>query len=256
MTALMAIFSTVARPKFGGTYATRSAPERPAPAIMAATRSRVGGTTGSPSVTPRSKSASNGSTAGSLTATSGLAHAEVGVVAFGHGLGVVGIREDGDPGRLGRVGLLEELLVVLEDVHALFRPRGLGLGAAPHDENLGEPAARGEARAHRHHRAPDVLEGLHRPRRVREHGIHGHGAVVGPGLALVRALGKRDGPPRPREPGVLLGVPLVLLGRLDADALGQRMEEPQAVHLLDRVDLASSVLAGLPVGRELADLAL
>src|SRR5262245_34277678 len=175
MTALMAIFSTVPRPKFGGTYATRSAPGRPEPVIMAATRSRVGGTTGSPSVTPRSKSASNGSVAGSLTAASGLAHAEVRVVALGHGLRVVGIGEHGDPGSLGCVSLLEELLVVLEDVHALLRPRSLRPGAAPHDEHLGQPAAGGETRAHRHHRAPDVLERLHRPGRVREDSIHGHG---------------------------------------------------------------------------------
>ena len=53
ITALTAIFSTVARPKLGGTRATSSSAARPAAATAAATRSRVGGTTGSPSVTPR-----------------------------------------------------------------------------------------------------------------------------------------------------------------------------------------------------------
>ena len=49
----MAIFSTVARPKFGGTSAISSSAARPLASIARATRSRVGGTTGKPSVTPR-----------------------------------------------------------------------------------------------------------------------------------------------------------------------------------------------------------
>jgi hypothetical protein len=53
ITAFTAIFSTVARPKFGGTSATSASPGRRAAATAAATRSRVGGTTGKPSVTPR-----------------------------------------------------------------------------------------------------------------------------------------------------------------------------------------------------------
>src|SRR6266851_3533651 len=94
MTALIAIFSTVARPKLGGTSATRSAASRPDPPIMAVTRSRVGGMTGRPSVTPRSKSVSKGSRSGSVTgARSGLADAEVGVVALGDRLGIVGVRQ-------------------------------------------------------------------------------------------------------------------------------------------------------------------
>lgn len=61
MTALIAIFCTVARPKCGGTSATTSSGPRPAAATATATRAGVGGTTGSPSVTPRAKSASMGS---------------------------------------------------------------------------------------------------------------------------------------------------------------------------------------------------
>src|SRR5258705_3068612 len=96
MTALTAIFSTVARPKFGGTSAICSPPSRPEPATMAATPPPVGGTTGKPSVTPRSKRVSKGSGSGPLTSdASGLADAEVGVVALGGRLGVVGIRQDG-----------------------------------------------------------------------------------------------------------------------------------------------------------------
>ena len=53
ITALIAIFSTVARPKLGGTSATSASAARPLAATAAATRSRVGGTTGRPSVTPR-----------------------------------------------------------------------------------------------------------------------------------------------------------------------------------------------------------
>src|SRR5215813_7481113 len=138
MTALTAIFSTVPRPKLGGTKAMRSLASRPEPATMAATRSRVGGITGRPSVTPRSKSASKGSTAASLTIASGLADPEVTVVALGHRLGVVGIRQHGHPRRLRDIGLVEELPVVLEDVDPLLcpracppcrsSPRGLGSG--------------------------------------------------------------------------------------------------------------------------------
>ena len=53
ITALIAIFSTVARPKLGGTRATSASPGRPLAATAASTRARVGGTTGRPSVTPR-----------------------------------------------------------------------------------------------------------------------------------------------------------------------------------------------------------
>src|SRR5215470_15881419 len=61
ITALTAMRSTVARPSAGATSAINSSRERPAPAMAASTRSRVGGTTGSPSVTPRANSSSNGS---------------------------------------------------------------------------------------------------------------------------------------------------------------------------------------------------
>src|SRR3990172_2189929 len=53
ITAFTATFSTVARPHWGGTSAPSSPPSRPDAATARATRSRVGGTTGSPSVTPR-----------------------------------------------------------------------------------------------------------------------------------------------------------------------------------------------------------
>src|SRR5215467_4822688 len=61
ITALTAMRSTVARPSAAPTSAINSSRERPAPAMAASTRSRVGGTTGSPSVTPRANSSSNGS---------------------------------------------------------------------------------------------------------------------------------------------------------------------------------------------------
>src|SRR2546429_2314499 len=53
ITALTATFSTVARPWLGGTSPTSSSGPRPDAAIARATRARVGGTTGRPSVTPR-----------------------------------------------------------------------------------------------------------------------------------------------------------------------------------------------------------
>jgi hypothetical protein len=53
ITALIAIFSTVARPSRGATWPTSSAPSRPLARTAACTRASVGGTTGSPSVTPR-----------------------------------------------------------------------------------------------------------------------------------------------------------------------------------------------------------
>src|SRR5215472_8336624 len=54
MTAFTASFSTVARPKLGGTSATSASRERKVACSMRSTRSRVGGTTGRPSVRPRS----------------------------------------------------------------------------------------------------------------------------------------------------------------------------------------------------------
>jgi hypothetical protein len=53
ITALMAIFSTVARPSRGATRAMSSSRARPLAATAAATRAAVAGTTGRPSVTPR-----------------------------------------------------------------------------------------------------------------------------------------------------------------------------------------------------------
>src|SRR5229473_142743 len=220
----MAIFSTVARPKLGGTSAISSPGWRPEPATMVSTRSRVGGTTGRPSVTPRSKSASKGSGPGVVTAQSGLAQPEVRVVALSGRPRIVGVREDCDARGLGDLGVVEVFLVVLEDIDALLRPLALPLRPAPDDPSLGQPRARGQTRARGHHGAPDVLEGLHREGRVREDGVHGYGAVIGLRLALVRSGGEFEGTPRPRENRIRLGVPLVLLGRLNADALGQRAQ--------------------------------
>ena len=53
ITALMAIFSTVAIPRRGSTSAITSSGARPDAVTMASTRSGVGGTTGSPSPQPR-----------------------------------------------------------------------------------------------------------------------------------------------------------------------------------------------------------
>ena len=53
MTALIATFSTVARPSFGATRATSSSRGRPLASTAAATRAAVGATTGRPSVTLR-----------------------------------------------------------------------------------------------------------------------------------------------------------------------------------------------------------
>ena len=55
---LMATFSTVHSDRFGGTSATSSSELRVVPSNMAVTRNSVGGTTGSPSVHPRSNIAS------------------------------------------------------------------------------------------------------------------------------------------------------------------------------------------------------
>src|ERR1700688_4126931 len=54
ITALTAIFSTVTGARFGGTVATTSRGSRRVPVSIHITRSGVGGTTGSPSVNPRS----------------------------------------------------------------------------------------------------------------------------------------------------------------------------------------------------------
>ena len=61
MTALTAIFSTVAGARLGGTWATTSPGCRDVPASIRATRSSVGGTTGRPSVSPCWSRNSNGS---------------------------------------------------------------------------------------------------------------------------------------------------------------------------------------------------
>src|SRR5262249_3256660 len=122
ITALMAIFSTVARPKLGGTKAISSVASRPEPATMASTRSRVGGTTGRPSVTPRSKGVWKGSGVGVVTSRSRFAQPEIRVVALRARLGVVGVGQDRDARGLGDVRLAEVLLVVVEDVDALLRP--------------------------------------------------------------------------------------------------------------------------------------
>lgn len=63
MTALMAIFSTVSSTRSGGQSATMSPGARVVPVSIRRTRSRVGGTTGRPSVQPRANIASNSSSA-------------------------------------------------------------------------------------------------------------------------------------------------------------------------------------------------
>ena len=67
ITALMAIFSTVTSTRSGGTMATMSEGERVVPVSMRITRSSVGGTTGKPSVHPRSNMASNSSSAAAVS---------------------------------------------------------------------------------------------------------------------------------------------------------------------------------------------
>src|SRR6267142_2017190 len=123
------------------TPAMSSAAARPEPATMASTRSRVGGTTGRPSVTPRSKSVSKGSGAGVLTARSGLAQPEVRVVALRGRPRIVGVRQDRDARGLRDVRIIEVFLVVLEDVDALLRPLALQGRSAPDDPGLGQPRA-------------------------------------------------------------------------------------------------------------------
>src|SRR5713226_8777200 len=157
----MATFSTVARPKLGGTSAMSSAASRPEPATMASTRSRVGGTTGRPSVTPRSKSVSKGSGAGVVTGRSGLAQPEVRVLALRGRPRIVGVRQDRDARGLRNLRIVEVFLVVLEDVDALLRPLAFQGRPAPDDPCLGEPCARRQMRPHGHHGAPDVLQRLH-----------------------------------------------------------------------------------------------
>ena len=61
ITALAATFSIVSGARFGGTVAITSCGSRRVPASIRITRSGVGGTTGRPSVSPRSNMNSNGS---------------------------------------------------------------------------------------------------------------------------------------------------------------------------------------------------
>ena len=61
MTALTATFSTVHSTRSGGTTVTISSGSRVVPSSIRRTRASVGGTTGRPSVQPRSKRASNSS---------------------------------------------------------------------------------------------------------------------------------------------------------------------------------------------------
>src|SRR5712691_8372861 len=110
---------------------------RPEPATMASTRSRAGGTRVRPSVTPRSKSASKGSGPVSVTVPSGLAQAEVRVVALSGRPRIVGVRQNRDACGLGDLGFVEVFLVVLEDIDALLRPLALPLRLAPDDPSLG-----------------------------------------------------------------------------------------------------------------------
>jgi hypothetical protein len=63
ITALTATFSTVTGARLGGTIATTSRGSRRVPVSIHITRSGVGGTTGNPSVSPRSNMNSNTSSA-------------------------------------------------------------------------------------------------------------------------------------------------------------------------------------------------
>src|SRR5262245_29242081 len=169
ITALTAIFSTVARPKLGGTRATSASAARPDAATAAETRPRVGGTTGKPSVTPRAYRISMGSSAGSTDGAprSGAAGAKRRIVARGAALGVVGVGEYGDARGLRHLGFLEARAEILGHVGARLHPLALAGVARPEHEDLGEARAGREGRAHWDHRAPDVLEGLHRHGRMR-----------------------------------------------------------------------------------------
>ena len=134
-------------------------------------------------------------------AASRLARAEVGVVALGAALGVVGVGEhrDARPASASPFAS-KERSVVVEDVHALLGPFARAAGPAL--------AARGPCVSPSldvrrvptgHHRAPDVLQRLHRPLRVGEDRVDREGAVVRLGIALVGALRKLDRPPRPGQ---------------------------------------------------------
>src|SRR5262249_19730061 len=85
MTALMAIFSTVARPKPGSSTATTSAGARRVPASMRATRSGVGGTSGKPSLQPRSRKMPWVASSGSPPAPQSRAAGAAGGGHPGHG---------------------------------------------------------------------------------------------------------------------------------------------------------------------------
>src|SRR5439155_19380063 len=113
------------RMKLGGAGALSSRAWRSDFATVAPARWGVDGTTGRPSVTPRSKRVSGGSGAGVVTARSGFAQAEVRVVAVRGRPRVVGVRQGRDARGLRNVGIVEVFLVVLEDVDALLRPLAL-----------------------------------------------------------------------------------------------------------------------------------
>src|SRR5262249_38283539 len=118
-------------------------PACPAPRSWRWRRSRCARAWRSPRTTPPSTAARCRSTSGGLPrgwttriparafprrlaprtrAALALARAEVRVISGRAGLGVVGVRQHADTGRLGRVRLLECGLPVLEDVDALLDP--------------------------------------------------------------------------------------------------------------------------------------
>ena len=143
------------------------------------------------------------------------------------------------------------LQALLDPLTLLFRR------AAPQHPHLREAEIRVEPRADGDLLAPDIFDRL-RPSDARighEH-VDRQGAIVGLGLALVAALRKLEGPPRPHEERIGVEIPLVLFGGLDAEPLGRGMQEVQAGLFGDPVDFLAGVLPDLPVGRQPADFRL
>ena len=216
MTALTATFSTVHSTRSGGTTVTTSSGSRVVPSSIRSTRASVGGTTGSPSVQPRSKRASNSSSRAAssmrrLRSTLPLKRTASSSARFGSTL------SEPHPGRHGgQVGAQavhagEGLPLLAVPAH---RATGLLAGLEPQEGGHGvEVVVPGEVEVGVVDHPVDPLgkggvvlaehDEVGAPGEVGQHGRHQHAGRAVP-------LDHRDQPvghDRPPRTGVHLGVP-------------------------------------------------
>src|SRR5215468_9523767 len=110
-------------------------------AVFRATATESVGSMNSSVVTSMSPFAAAPRAGRATRSRSARADAEARVVALGLAVRVVGVREDRDAPRLRRLVHVEELLVVLADIHTLLDPGALALSSARPSRAETRPAA-------------------------------------------------------------------------------------------------------------------